>query len=125
MKYWIVIAAISGAMCVMLGAFASHGLKSIVSAQRLDVFHTAVDYQFYHSLALMLVAVLRHHYNSLERQLCQVAGLFCAGILLFSGSLYTLVLTDTPWLGAITPFGGSAFIIGWLYLALSVLRNEK
>ncbi len=125
MKYWLVVAATSGAMCVMLGAFASHGLKSIVSAQRLDVFHTAVDYQFYHSLALMLVAVLQHHYTSLERPLSIVAGLFCAGILLFSGSLYTLVLTDTPWLGVITPFGGMAFILGWLYLALSVLRNEK
>ena len=125
MKYWLVVAAISGAICVMLGAFAAHSLTSVVSEQRLDVFHTAVDYQFYHSLALMLVVVLRHHYNSLERQLCQVAGLFCAGILLFSGSLYILVLTDMPWLGAITPFGGIAFIIGWFYLALSVLRKEK
>lgn len=115
------IGAAAMALAVALGAFGAHGLRARVSADLLDVWHTAVQYHVYHALGLFIVAGVAH--------LLPTAGgvrlsgwLMLAGVLLFSGSLYVLVLTDTRWLGAITPIGGVAFIGAWLLLAWELWR---
>ena len=114
-KFTLQIAAISGALSVIIGAFGAHGLHELlVENDKLNVFETAVNYQFYHSLALLLVGVLMRSDKS--KFLSQSALLFAFGILIFSGSLYVLSVTNYTVLGAITPVGGVLFILGWLAL---------
>jgi uncharacterized membrane protein YgdD (TMEM256/DUF423 family) len=115
--------AIMGGMAVAIGAFGAHALKPILIATgREDTFELAVRYQFYHSLALLLIGVLARH---IQVKLLGVSSwFFIAGILIFSGSLYTLSLTGITWLGAITPIGGVCFLAGWLLVALSVLKDK-
>lgn len=121
MRYGIFFAAIFAALAVLIGAFAAHGLKSILSAESLAVMQTGVLYQFIHSLALLLVAVLAQSMPS--RALLYASWFFIAGMVLFSGSLYVLVLTPfTP--GLITPIGGSLLVLGWLSLACSAKRAQ-
>ena len=126
-KGFLKIAAVAGALAVMLGAFAAHGLKQILSADNLQVFETAVRYQFYHVFASLAAGIL---YKELGGKLLNWAGwFFTAGIILFSGSLYLLCYVkhnDLPftWLGAITPFGGAAFITGWAMLFLSIVKRN-
>ena len=126
-KGFLKIAALTGALSVMLGAFAAHGLKFLLSVDNLQVFETAVRYQFYHVFALLAVGIL---YKEFPGKLMRWAGnLFVAGIILFSGSLYLLCYVkhaEMPlnWLGAITPFGGAAFIAGWIMLFLGVVKRN-
>ena len=126
-KGFIKTAALLGALSVMLGAFAAHGLKQMLTPDNLQVFETAVRYQFYHVFALLAVAIL---YKEFPVKLMVWAGkLFIAGIILFSGSLYLLCYVkynEMPlnWLGAITPFGGAAFIAGWVMLFWAVLKRN-
>lgn len=111
-------------LAVMAGAFGAHGLRDLVSERGLEVFQTAVTYQIYHSIALVLLALLAG--QGLSRKLLGwSAGFFLAGILLFSGSLYLLVLTDIRWIGPITPLGGVCFMVGWALLITSGLRRSK
>lgn len=120
MRYGIFIAAIFGATAVLLGAFAAHGLKHILSVEHLAVLQTGVHYQFIHALALLLVALLAQQQAS--RALVYAAVFFTLGILLFSGSLYLLVLTPlTP--GVVTPIGGVLLVLGWLSLAYAGVRK--
>ena len=119
---WLRLIAISGALSVMFGAFGAHGLEDRLSASYLDTFNTAVRYQILHTLALLGIICLPDHLVEL-RTLHWVAISFAAGVLLFSGSLYLLVLFDIPSLGVITPIGGAALIFGWVLLLLSVRRN--
>ena len=119
---WLRLIAISGALSVMFGAFGAHGLEDRLSASYLDTFNTAVRYQFLHTLALLGIICLPDHLVKL-RTLHWVAISFAAGVLLFSGSLYLLVLFDIPSLGMITPIGGTSLILGWVLLLLSVRRN--
>lgn len=119
-RYGVFIAAIFGALAVLLGAFAAHGLKNTLSTEYLAVLQTGVQYQFIHALALLLVALLAQHRAS--RVLLLAAILFTLGIVLFSGSLYILVLTPLK-PGLITPIGGSLLVLGWLSLAISALRK--
>lgn len=120
MKYFLVFAAISGMFSVILGAFAAHGLKNKLSDSMLATFQTGVQYQFYHSLAILLVVVL---YRQLPHSLMPWSvSLFSAGIVFFSFSLYLLALTGNKWFGPITPIGGLCFIAGWFLLALSAWR---
>lgn len=127
-KGFIKTAAIAGALSVMLGAFAAHGLKNLLSADNLQIFETAVRYQFYHVFALLAVGML---YKEFPGKLMNWAGrFFIAGMILFSGSLYLLCYVkhnEIPlnWLGAITPFGGAAFIAGWLFLFLAVIKKNQ
>jgi uncharacterized membrane protein YgdD (TMEM256/DUF423 family) len=108
------IGALLAALAVGLGAFAAHGMKAHFDAAALTTFETGVRYQMYHALAICLCGLLlRHGWRTARPAACFVAG--CA---LFSGSLYLLVLTDVRWLGAITPIGGVAFLLGWLLLAI-------
>jgi uncharacterized membrane protein YgdD (TMEM256/DUF423 family) len=96
---------------VALGAFGAHGLKAVVSPEMLAVFETGVRYQMYHGLGLLGLAWAIGRWP--ERRLAAAAWLLLAGTVVFSGSLYILALTDTRWLGAITPLGGVALIAGW------------
>lgn len=122
-KIFLLLAAISGALSVMLGAFAAHGLKSRLSPELLSAFKTAVDYQFYHTLALLLLALLlKQAANSMP--LLISSWLMLAGILLFSGSLYLLALGGPKWLGPITPLGGLCFIGAWVSLAWFAASNK-
>lgn len=107
------IAAILGAVGVALGAFGAHGLRNRVAPEMIEVWKTSVLYHLVHVLALLAVAALAARIGSPRL----VAGCFLGGIALFSGSLYLLVLTNVRVLGAITPLGGVAFLIGWVVLA--------
>ena len=108
------LAAFTG---VALGAFGAHGLRTRLSPEMLAVFETGVRYQMYHALALLLTAAAIGRMG--DARLLAIAGwCFVAGIVLFSGSLYALTLSGVSMLGAITPIGGLAFLIGWACLAL-------
>lgn len=120
-KTIIIIASILGALSVGIGAFGAHGLESTLTANgRLDTFETAVKYQFYHTLALLLIGILMLNIDS--SMFSYAAWCFLIGIVIFSGSLFTLSLTNITWLGAITPIGGLAFIIGWVLLAIGASK---
>jgi len=112
----ISIAATSAALAVALGAFGAHALKARLAEADLLIWQTAVNYHIWHSLALLALGVLMNVVKP-PSQLLWSARSLLLGIIIFSGSLYLLVLTDTRWLGAITPLGGVAFIVGWLLLA--------
>ena len=113
---WLATGALFGATAVALGAFGAHGLKARVTADLLVVFETAARYHLVHALAIVAVAWAADRFPG---PCAAAAGwLFVAGILLFSGSLYLMVLTGARALGAITPLGGLAFIAGWIALAL-------
>ncbi|UVE18097.1 DUF423 domain-containing protein [Pseudomonas sp. LS44] len=113
----LLLAAFFGFTAVALGAFAAHGLKSQLTADYLAVFQTGVHYQMVHALALLALALLSLHVPG--RALGVAGGLFVLGILLFSGSLYLLSLTGIRSLGIVTPFGGLAFLGGWLSLGIA------
>ena len=103
-------------MTVGIGAFGAHALKPMLeSSGRLETFETAVKYHFYHSLALLTLGIWASAKPGLEKTSLSFWG-FTLGILIFSGSLYLLCLSGVTWLGAITPIGGVAFIVGWLGL---------
>jgi uncharacterized membrane protein YgdD (TMEM256/DUF423 family) len=108
-----------GALGVILGAFGAHFLAGRLAPGDLAVYETAVRYQMYHALALAGVAGWASKRPS--PRLDWAARAFGAGIVLFSGSLYLLVLTGQRWLGAVTPFGGVALIVGWLLIAFDAL----
>ena len=117
-KLFIVLGSLSGMLSVVFGAFGAHALKNRLDDYALGVFDTAVQYQFYHSFALLAVGIIA--LSQPDTMLLRSSGwLFLLGILIFSGSLYILSLTGVRWLGAITPLGGLAFIAGWACLAVS------
>ncbi|WP_172898658.1 DUF423 domain-containing protein [Marinobacter sp. LV10R510-11A] len=123
MRLPIIFGAFFALTAVMAGAFGAHGLRNLVSERSLEVFQTAAAYQMYHAIALVLIALLSG-FGLSRRLLSLSAGFFLAGILLFSGSLYTLVLTDMRWVGAITPLGGLCFMIGWALLLTAGVRQQ-
>jgi uncharacterized membrane protein YgdD (TMEM256/DUF423 family) len=117
-KILLAAGAINAAISVAAGAFAAHGLKNRLEARALDIFETAARYHMYHALAMILAALVAGSVPG-----AKTAGwLFQAGIAIFSGSLYALALTDVKVLGAITPIGGVAFLVGWIWLAVAALR---
>lgn len=123
LTHFIALGAINGLLAVAFGAFAAHALRDLLSAGMLATFQTGVDYQAMHALALLAVGILGRHSGRLR--LLQWSGwAFASGILLFSGSLYILALTDIRWLGAITPLGGLAFLAGWALLAWQAVRRD-
>ena len=121
MKALLVIGSLNAALAVMLGAFGAHGLKARVDAQLLAVWQTASEYHFYHALGLLLVGLLAKQFSAAG--IVTSGWIMLAGTLVFSGSLYLLVLTGQRWLGAITPLGGTALIIAWLMLAWSLYKS--
>lgn len=134
---FLTVAGISGFITVALGAFAAHGLTKIISPALIAVFKTGVQYQAWHTFALLACGILllvtanrsqdsKPQYNEKARKGLASAGIcFIIGILCFSGSLYLLALTGVKWFGPITPLGGVFFLVGWLLFALSVLRLNK
>src|SRR5690349_24356696 len=115
-KTFLLIGALAGFLAVAFGAFGAHALRARLSPEMLAVFETGVRYQMYHALALLLVAAAAARFGG---WMVTAAGwLFTVGIVLFSGSLYALALTGVTTLGAITPIGGLAFLIGWALLAI-------
>lgn len=119
-QIFLSIGAILGGLSVAGGAFASHALREKISERSLQIFETAARYQMYHALALLLVALLLSIYQQSPPPTLLASGwLFIIGIVLFSGSLYALSLTNVKILGAIAPLGGAAFIAGWGALAFA------
>jgi uncharacterized membrane protein YgdD (TMEM256/DUF423 family) len=121
-KVAVVFAAFSGALAVTLGAFGAHGLRGKIEPRLMETFQTAVEYQMIHSVALLMVALMISHFGrTLALDISIYA--FIGGIILFSGSLYGLALTELRWLGPVTPLGGLFFIAGWLALAVGGLQQ--
>ncbi|MEK7729741.1 MAG: DUF423 domain-containing protein [candidate division KSB1 bacterium] len=119
---WLLIAALSGFLVVALGAFGAHGLKNVLDSYGREIYEKAVLYQMFHTLALLAVGILQRQHET--PALAPVGCLFLLGMILFCGSLYALALTGMKWLGAVTPFGGLAFLSGWLWLAYLLLREK-
>lgn len=118
--YW---GAAYGLLGVLLGAFGAHGLRSRLNPEMISVWHTAVEYQFYHAFALLAVGILALIWPENTR-LAWAGWLFASGVLVFSGSLYALALSGIRGLGAITPFGGVALILGWTVLLFALYYNS-
>ena len=117
---FILLGSLSGGISVALGAFGTHALKGRLQARQLETFETGVRYQLFHALALLFTGLIALQWTG--SSLPDLAGwMFSIGTLLFSGSLYALVLTGRRWLGAVTPFGGLALITGWACLGLAAL----
>ncbi|NMH64645.1 DUF423 domain-containing protein [Shewanella salipaludis] len=121
-KGLFLLGAVSGFLAVAFGAFGAHALKSLVSVELIATFSLGVEYHFYHTFALISVALAGHWLGS--RLLDWAAYAFLAGIGLFSGSLYAYVLTGAKWLVFITPIGGVCFLLGWLLLAVALWRQR-
>lgn len=122
MRTFIVLAGVFGFLAVALGAFGAHGLQKIVEPRYLAVWQTGVQYQMYHSLALLAIAVLSTQY--LDAGLAaKAAWAMVIGIVLFSGSLYAIVLMSVQNLGWITPIGGLFFLAGWLLVIVAALKR--
>jgi uncharacterized membrane protein YgdD (TMEM256/DUF423 family) len=128
-KKTLMMSAFFGATAVILGAFGAHALKNVLPDDRLQIWHTGIEYQFYHTIALLAVAILIRLED--KKMFHWTAGFFTAGIFLFSGSLYLLAarsligMGNDLWIGAITPIGGLCFIAGWIALFLGALRQKR
>lgn len=109
------LVGVAGASAVLLGAFGAHALRAVFDARSHELWHTAVSYHVWHALALALAVGLGRGRSG---RLAVAA--FASGIVLFSGSLYALALGAPHWVGIITPFGGLAFVVGWIALGLSL-----
>ena len=119
---WLRIIAVSGLLSVVLGAFAAHGLDSVLTEQRMETFKTGVHYQFIHTLALLgLICLPEDLLRPRFKTYTAICWLF--GIVVFSGSLYLLVAMDIKALGMITPLGGTAFMLGWALLLTAAARK--
>ncbi len=121
-KFWFISAAISGFLSVALGAFGAHSLKNILDGYGKSIYEKAVHYQMFHTLALFVVGVLQHYSKNTSFSLAGWG--FWAGILLFSGSLYLLAISGIKWLVVITPIGGIAFLFGWFWLVLTMIKGR-
>ena len=120
-KFILLFSTISGALSVAIGAFGAHKLKDyLLAIQRTETFETAVRYQFYHTLALLMVGIL--YFQHQNKWMDWAAYGFAAGIIIFSGSLYILCSTNVGKWGAVTPIGGLALIAGWVCLAIGLYK---
>ncbi len=127
-KNALLVATLLAALAVILGAFGAHGLKTLVSPLQIETFKTGVQYHFYHALAMALAVIISQYFDN--QNIRRSMGLFAAGILCFSGSLYGFTLSEAlgteglRWLGPVTPIGGLLFILGWLNLSLGIYRSQ-
>ena len=121
-KTLIITGALLAAFAVAMGAFGAHGLKAQLSVELMAVYKTAADYHMYHALGLILTGLLVKLFPN-STMFVWGGVLMFVGILLFSGSLYILSISGVRWLGAITPFGGMAFILAWIFLAAGLVKH--
>jgi uncharacterized membrane protein YgdD (TMEM256/DUF423 family) len=121
-KLFLILGSLMGALSVMIGAFGAHALKKLLTENgRMDVFETAVKYQFYHAFALLITGLLLF---KVQHKLFDYAGLsFITGTVIFSGSLYILCITNVKWWGAVTPIGGLFMIAGWILLTVALTKS--
>jgi uncharacterized membrane protein YgdD (TMEM256/DUF423 family) len=120
-KLFLLFGGLALLLAVIFGAFGAHILKKSLSPDSMAVYETAVQYHFYHALGLLAVALLTVHLPS-SSALQWSGWMMIAGIVIFSGSLYVLSIIAISWLGAITPIGGTAFIVAWLLFIVAVLK---
>jgi uncharacterized membrane protein YgdD (TMEM256/DUF423 family) len=121
-RFWLISAGIFGFLSVALGAFGAHSLKSTLDDYGRSIYEKAVLYQMFHTMALFVVGLIEL-FNK-EISLSAAGWGFLVGIVLFSGSLYLLAVTGIKWLGAITPFGGVAFLLGWFWLVWTLAKGR-
>src|SRR5699024_7149103 len=121
-QFTLLAATVYGMLGVILGAFGAHALAARLTHDSLAIWQTAVQYQCYYALALLGLALLLRS-TAHSGWLNAAAVCFAAGVLVFSGSLYALALSNVRWLGAITPFGGLLFVAGWCALLIGLLRG--
>lgn len=124
MPFFIIAGAINAALAVALGAFGAHALEGKLTEKYIAIWETAVQYQMFHAVGLLIIGVLASDAIFGDNPTLKKAG-YCilAGIIIFSGSLYVLSLSGIGVLGAITPIGGVAFIIGWIFLIIATLKR--
>ncbi len=122
-RTFIISGSLFAALAVIMGAFGAHGLKAQLSQEMMAIYTTAVDYHMYHALGLIMLGILAERTNA-KTMLLSAAILMLLGIIVFSGSLYALSISGIRQLGAITPFGGTAFILAWLLMALAMWRHK-
>ncbi len=121
-KIFLILGSSFAGLAVAIGAFGAHALKSVLEAtNRMETFETAVKYQFYHALALLVLGLLMQKFD--HRMFSWAGYGFVAGIILFSGSLYILSLSGVTKWGAVTPLGGIAFLIGWITLIIGITKS--
>jgi uncharacterized membrane protein YgdD (TMEM256/DUF423 family) len=123
---WIVVAALSAALSVAIGAFAAHGIDVSTPAgvKAREWLHTGSQYEMIHALAMLAVVALAHGERLGGRTALAVHWLFLIGSVFFSGALYALALGGPKWFGAVAPLGGTAFILGWLCLAVAAILRK-
>lgn len=121
-RIFLATAAVFGGLSVVGGAFASHALKDKLTDRALEIFETGARYQMYHALALLLVALILSRAEQSQTFFAVAGWAFIVGTVIFSGSLYTLSLSNIKWLGAITPLGGVAYIVGWGCLVVAAFN---
>ncbi|RPI99414.1 MAG: DUF423 domain-containing protein [Deltaproteobacteria bacterium] len=121
-KGWLFIATASGFLSVALGAIGAHTLRNILDGYGKSIYEKAVLYQMFHTLALFVVGFCQLLFRNMSFSMPGI--LFLMGILLFSGSLYLLAVTGMKWLGAITPIGGTAFLLGWAWLGYTIIKAK-
>ena len=121
-KVWLVLAAASGFLSVALGALGAHSLKNLLDEYAKSIYEKAVTYQMFHTVGLFAVGLLQMFVK--DTSFSFAGWSFTMGIFLFSGSLYLLALTGIKWLGAITPIGGIAFLLGWAFLGYKIIQAK-
>lgn len=121
MKFFLLIGVIYGFLAVALGAFGAHGLEGKISEKALTNWEKAVNYQMFHTMALFVVGLLMSKFES--GQLVTAGWFFLVGVILFSGSLYLYATSGQKFLAMITPFGGIAFLIGWVFLGYAIVKH--
>ena len=121
-KTFLILGSANALIAVLLGAFGAHGLKTRLEENMMAVYQTGVQYHFYHALGLLAIGIIAFHLP--QSTFLKWSGwTMFAGITLFSGSLYILALTNIKWLGAITPLGGTAFVVSWSFLIVTLLKS--
>ena len=121
-KLFLALGCINALLVVLIGAFGAHALKARLTVENMAVFQTGVQYHFYHAVGLILLGLIALQIP-ITPYLRWSGWLMLVGIILFSGSLYALSITNIRWLGMITPFGGMTFIIAWLLLTIGIMKS--
>ncbi|MCH8976860.1 MAG: DUF423 domain-containing protein [Proteobacteria bacterium] len=121
-KLFLALGCINALLVVLIGAFGAHALKARLTVENMAVFQTGVQYHFYHAVGLILLGLIALQIP-ITPYLRWSGWLMLVGIILFSGSLYALSITNIRWLGMITPLGGTAFILAWLMLTIGIMKS--